>query len=366
MDRLHFLLAAWHVMLSIIGVVLLLNKNLRHNKWVILAFIITSLPGVEYILGSAGLRLIPNTNWLNDPVWHLGAYPAIFLYIKALVYPDDENLSLSIMHFLPLTIILCFSQLEGYSSYEFFNSSRFVKYVQFVSIVAFISLLFYSYQVQKIVKANKPKYQQEYTQSNIFYTLNWVNYLLVSMLVATIAVVVLSLFGNKSHIQGKEAQMLVVVNLFTGALVYFTTKQRTLFVKSHPKIVTRHTTAINEVDSAENHDTSYIGRLESYIEKHKPYLNPKLRMHDLSEGLNIPKHVLSRIINENYKVNFFHFVNQHRIQHLLKLLSDDNLDVYTVEALALKSGFNSKSTFYKSFKEIMGVSQMQYLSQKDN
>ena len=86
------------------------------------------------------------------------------------------------------------------------------------------------------------------------------------------------------------------------------------------------------------------------IDKHR-YLDPLFSLEKLSEEQNISVSVLSKIINNYSSYNFSDYVNSLRIEQAKKLLSDDSFDQYTIVAIGLESGFNSKSTFYTAFKK---------------
>jgi AraC-like DNA-binding protein len=92
-------------------------------------------------------------------------------------------------------------------------------------------------------------------------------------------------------------------------------------------------------------------RIITYMEQHKPYLEPQLRIKDLSELTEIPPHHLSQVINELLQQNFYEFVNSYRIKEAIRLLKDPKYKTYTYEAIGFEVGFNSKSAFYKAFKK---------------
>jgi AraC-like DNA-binding protein len=50
-----------------------------------------------------------------------------------------------------------------------------------------------------------------------------------------------------------------------------------------------------------------------------------------------------------------------RIEHAVELLKDNSHKKYTMEAIGYISGFNSRTTFYVSFKKITGITPNEYL-----
>jgi AraC-like DNA-binding protein len=96
----------------------------------------------------------------------------------------------------------------------------------------------------------------------------------------------------------------------------------------------------------------------------KPFLNPKIRMPELAHSLNIPRHIFSALINEDYQMNFFHFINQYRVEYAKTLLVDKEYQHYTLESIGELSGFNSRSTFNRIFKNVTGKSPKEFQQMK--
>jgi AraC-like DNA-binding protein len=50
----------------------------------------------------------------------------------------------------------------------------------------------------------------------------------------------------------------------------------------------------------------------------------------------------------------------------VKLLQDDNLQALTFEAIAQQVGFTSYTTFYTSFKNIMGITPLEFKNSRSS
>ena len=88
-----------------------------------------------------------------------------------------------------------------------------------------------------------------------------------------------------------------------------------------------------------------------YIETNKTFLNPNVNLDNVSKDLQISSSHLSKIINKNHNLNFTDLINEYRVDHAKTLLLNPNFNNYTIIAIGLESGFNSKSTFYNAFKK---------------
>lgn len=102
-------------------------------------------------------------------------------------------------------------------------------------------------------------------------------------------------------------------------------------------------------------------QIQDYLEKNKPYLNPELRISEIAQHFSINVSHLSTLINLCFNQNFNELINAYRIQTFKQKISEGELQKFTIMSLAYDSGFNSKTTFNRSFKRYAGVSPSEYL-----
>ena len=99
-------------------------------------------------------------------------------------------------------------------------------------------------------------------------------------------------------------------------------------------------------------------RLLNLMEAEQPYLDRTLTLPQLAGRLNVSSNHLSQVINEQLTSNFFDFVNRYRVEDAKRLLLTN--PSYTVMDIALDAGFNSKSAFYKSFRQHVAMTPSQF------
>jgi AraC-like DNA-binding protein len=102
------------------------------------------------------------------------------------------------------------------------------------------------------------------------------------------------------------------------------------------------------------------GKLTDYMKSERPYLNPDLSLPQLAAELNISNHYLSRVINEQFNLNFFDFVNRYRVASFKEKIKDPAFGNYSLLGIAFECGFNSKSAFNRIFKQITGITPSQF------
>lgn len=101
-------------------------------------------------------------------------------------------------------------------------------------------------------------------------------------------------------------------------------------------------------------------QLENYFTSQKPWLKYDLKLPEVAKALSIPSYQISQVINQEYNLNFFDFINKYRVDEAKKLLGNKQQDNEKLMAIALDAGFNSKATFNRVFKKFTGLTPSEY------
>jgi len=92
------------------------------------------------------------------------------------------------------------------------------------------------------------------------------------------------------------------------------------------------------------------------------YKNANLKSSDVAKKVGLTTHQFSQLLNDNLGKNFALFVNEYRIDAAKSMLQ--NTPNLTLEAIGYECGFNSKSTFFTTFKKLAGTTPSQFKKQK--
>jgi len=103
--------------------------------------------------------------------------------------------------------------------------------------------------------------------------------------------------------------------------------------------------------------------LRKAVEAGLLYQDAELTLGSLAEKLDLHPHELSRIINLALKKNFNDFINEYRIREVTRKMQDPAYDRLTLLGIALDAGFNSKSTFNRTFRQMTRKSPAEYKNQ---
>ena len=92
----------------------------------------------------------------------------------------------------------------------------------------------------------------------------------------------------------------------------------------------------------------------------KIYLNENLSLREFALHLKADPNLISFILNNHLDNNFYDFVNRYRIEEVKTKLNDPAYKHLTLLGIALESGFNSKTTFNRVFKQITGITPTEF------
>lgn len=108
-------------------------------------------------------------------------------------------------------------------------------------------------------------------------------------------------------------------------------------------------------------DEQLMQRIIRLMEEQRPYLDSDLKQADVATALGVRLDEVSRCINSN-AFNFSQFVNGYRIEYAKQLML--RKPGIKMTQVAIESGFSNETTFYRTFKTIVGMPPSEWASQK--
>lgn len=105
-------------------------------------------------------------------------------------------------------------------------------------------------------------------------------------------------------------------------------------------------------------------QLLSKFENEKIYRSRDLRITSISEELKTNRTYISRLINDEFGMNFNEFVNKYRVGEAKRLLLGEESTTYTMEYISEEAGFGSVASFTRVFKEMEGLTPGQFRQKK--
>lgn len=295
--------------------------------------------------------------------------PLLWLYVRHMTTPSLRISPLNALHFIPFFVFFTvsvifrgkpvFDNLRGFFVIDRFISLRIIYGVCFFLSVTTYSILSF---IEIGRHQNRLKDLVSYTSARI--TLSWLKVVSASFYTGYLVVFIL---GGIDIIGGllpfdPYATVFVFITLFSFTYSFYAIKQ--------PEIFDDHMIMDGDEDVSEDTEAEpqkyarsglkepqaheYLTRLLTFMEVEKPFLDSNLSVEDLSRMTAIPRHYITEVLNEKHGRNFFTFINEYRVDEVIRRMADPKFQHYTILAIAFDSGFNSKSTFNSIFKSYTG------------
>lgn len=153
------------------------------------------------------------------------------------------------------------------------------------------------------------------------------------------------------------------ISFFIILIGYFGLKQKEIFIQyseQNFEYITEPKKKYAGLFLNEKEVEIYADKITLFMSTAKPYLDANLTLPQLAIMLKIPAHHLSRVINEKFGINFFDFINRHRIDEVKSKLDNPEFDNLSLLGIAFDCGFNTKSAFNRVFKKITGLTPTEY------
>lgn len=107
-------------------------------------------------------------------------------------------------------------------------------------------------------------------------------------------------------------------------------------------------------------------KLQQLMTEEKLYLDSQLTLEVCAQRLAMSQGHLSKLINTDLQMSFKDYVNGLRVEEAKSYLNNPEFKNYTLVAIGLEAGFNSKSAFNTSFKKVTGLTPSQFKKELAN
>ena len=303
--------------------------------------------------------------WLKVP-WYMLLFPMFYLFLKYYLQVKNtlEKL-LKISLFLFSLELIVRTAIITYTYYFIadLDSSLIELYANIEEIFNALFGIFIISKSGFLVFKQKERYDFILA----FDDVKWIKvFLQLGMLIISfwiMAIVIHNLTGNISAY--------LPLRLGTSILLYWIGYQgffRYKIVKDRISLrnyITKESIHNMEVTLSKENNTSNkhekdFKKINDYVGAEQRFLDAGLTMNTLAEELHMSPSHFSKIINNYSDYNFSDYMNSYRVEQAKKLLADRDFDNYTIVAIGLECGFNSKSTFYTAFKKLTLLTPTQY------
>lgn len=312
--------------LLLVGLFLITNKkgNRRNNALLGAIFIMIAWNMGDLTLRMNGVVLGWGFVQLLDDAFILAFGPVFFLYAQGVMYRDFKLSLKQLLHFIPyllLTTALVLNQEMAPSQADEIVRGDLAWPYYLVNALIYIHFFIYLVLSYQSLLNYRNVIRNTYSQIDQI-NLDWLS----SALKTFLAVAVISLVHSFIPLFGNQYVLVVTLVLLLLFILYFVLN---IILKAlrQPEIFT----GISQSESKYQGSTltpeqneQYQQTLMDYFQREKPYLNPDLKISDVSEKLFVSTKILSQVINQSFQKSFFDFVNGYRIGEACQIMRESN------------------------------------------
>lgn len=337
--------------------------NRQANRFLGLALLVIVLWIVWVTAIDVQLNLyFPHWSWLPLQ-YSLALGPLIWFYVRKLTIPEAKFSTKNLFYFSPLIFeqsIQLVQVLEARTKHiSTFETLTFRHFNPLLQLLALISMITYLASSIRLLKKYDQKISESY--SDIFrYQYHWLKRLLFGLFILWllwIPFVAADYFLYNYNLSISNYYVLYL--LIAGIAIWLSAEA---FLRPEVLLLEPPLSAVTMLKVPSPEILENAKWLKRQLEANLFYRNSELSLRSLAEELEIHPHELSRIINLGTGKNFNDLINDYRVNDVIFKMKDPAFDHITLLGIAFDSGFNSKTTFNRTFKNMTGKTPADYKS----
>jgi AraC-like DNA-binding protein len=351
------------------------GKNAVSDKLLIVWLGLVSLQLLFYSDNLSDAPIAPKPLQLMGFAMPLISAPVLYFYIRSFSFGNKPPWANQWMHLLPYVLFCLMGFWVSVSSTEgitFLNGlphfgADVPRWVQFVLPVPLAVIPgWYALLGLRVLIDYQKQLPENYSYTERI-NLNWLKWVVLSLLILFVSLFLLIRFGvNFGYVTQQNLFAVVgsVLSFYVFFIGFFGLKQTTFFTDIPVTITAENPTTAKATYKNSGLTDELAGELFQKLIRHmaekKPYLDENLSLTTLAQQLELTTNQLSQVINQKAGTNFFNFVNGYRVEAVKEKLKDPAFAHYSILAIAYECGFQSKSSFNKVFKEMVGQTPLEF------
>ncbi|MBP1646481.1 MAG: hypothetical protein H6Q16_2059 [Bacteroidetes bacterium] len=357
------------------------NSNTLAKKFLILFFFIAT---INYFTHFLYFNNQYNIYCFAENIWiftSLSLFPIYYYYIRLLTIDSKTSFAL-IWLFVPSILFSLFSfvlyflmdssEKNIYTYNILYGNNRnlleynFILRLQLIKINIFRIVLVT--QVLIFIVTGIKHISSYHNSIKEFYSdtknkeLKSIKYLLIILIFASIMSSLSAIVGKYIFINNQVLIIFpsLVHSLFLYGIGYIGYKQYFSITEFRDDILNADKNYSKELTQKNTNNNNLKEQLIILLEEKEIFKNPDLRISDVSTFLNTNRTYISNLVNDEFDQSFADLINNHRIKYAIKILEEKNNVNLSISEIGLMSGFLSESSFYRVFKDKVGVSPGRY------
>ncbi|MCU0363893.1 MAG: helix-turn-helix domain-containing protein [Bacteroidales bacterium] len=295
--------------------------------------------------------------------------PLMYLYVRHMTNPGKKFNWLALVHFIPFLVFFPVSVIFRSDQFvnnlsSFFVPDRLIPLRIVYSVSFFLSISLYSALSFSLIARHQKNLKDLVSYTSGVITLNWLKAVSISFYTAYFCLFILGGLDIIGNYIPFDPYFVIYgfITVFSFVYSLYAIRQPEIFGQVlKPSDDTLKGAGRYSRSGLRNEKADeYLNRILAYMESSRAYLNRDLTIQDISSGTRISKHHITQVLNERHGKNFFTFINEYRVREVISRFSDPKYSNFTILAIALDSGFNSKATFNSIFKGMTGLTPSEF------
>lgn len=345
----------------IFSVIIFLNKNLKSKTNYYLAYTALALTFSNLQYWFIDVGIIQSNRYDNNDIifvpFEFLMLPFFYLFVKN--YLDKKTCKTEKVYlFTPFVISILYQIVVGLLKIEPEFIDIFNLIFEYISITFSVLIIVLVFRILLIYEKN----HFEYSISNIIIKTKWLKRILYLGLLLCflwfISLNIFDLFSIKGYY--RFYPLWIGMTILVYWIGYTSIIQKHLFNERKEIRNKRSYKSSKRQHQFINQKPKTYSKINSLIIDNKLYLDPQLSLKLLSKKLNLSQGYIYQLINKNSNLNFNDYINTYRVNEAKIMLNNIEYKNYTILAIGLESGFNSKSSFYTAFKKFTGKTPIEY------
>ncbi|MDN3637492.1 helix-turn-helix transcriptional regulator [Simiduia curdlanivorans] len=313
------------------------------------------------------LDISPNFFFLGSYSYYLDG-PLLYLFVRSLLYKDFTLARQNLWHLLPLALyafllVITFYSLDFSSRYQLIETQHIAYSSPFLYFDAASKYLRVFYAcVGLLMVMNYGRRLQDSVANINRQDLVWLKAMMLTMLLLY-GMDALLLSVKLAGLWQQNFNMNLLNDLGVSAYHLNFIAINILVLLKFSRFETVEAIDSPEVHGAEAEDPEEleaIARMEAGMQDPEIYAIANITLDKLASALDITPRKLSGLLKFHYKMNFYEFVNRHRVEQAKIRLADPAQDHKSIIDIFYEVGFNSKSVFNTFFKRMENMTPSQY------
>lgn len=361
------------IVLTILLLSLVISKRnkLYADKFLILYLLFSIITQLYFYINyhnlleqSAWLLLVKGVYLLNAPLF--------FFYVYALVKQKSLSWHVSLLTLAPFfgyCLMFFYYYLHGFKGNKIgfengwlhINGDLSLPWAMFAILFLLIEPFFLVWFYLLLKRYRKKLLDSVSSTESIHLT--WLNTLFYIWLIIAMVLVPIGMLSiGSAWLPTDLLENLVAIGsmAFVFVMGYYGFKQTAVFSNLELILPDQSIGKYTRSGLTSEEATALHKRLLELMLEKKPYLNGQLSARDLAMEVGISVNYLSQILSKKQSQHFFDFVNSYRVEEVKQKMNDAKYQRFTLLAIALESGFNSKTSFNTIFKKFTGQTPSQY------